>query len=150
MSAWIAHEKVIIGVTGELPLSCATPARPLSTPVIDDKLLQKKANKHVLESLDVRIEHVRRFLEFFKPGLVYDAVPIDDVYGPTAVDPNIQALVVSKETLGGASASKSSLTLFTIHVYLAFYLLFFSQQSPSIVKNTIYQLSIVSSLTSSL
>ena len=119
MSAWIAHEKVIIGVTGELPLSCATPTRPLSTPVIDDKLLQKKANKHVLESLDVRIEHVRRFLEFFKPGLVYDAVPIDDVYGPTAVDPNIQALVVSKETLGGASASKSSLALFTIHVYLA-------------------------------
>jgi len=85
MSAWIAHEKVIIGVT-------------------DDKLLQKKANRHVLESLDVRIEHVRRFLEFFKPGPVYDAVPINDVYGPTAVDPNIQALVVSKETLGGASA----------------------------------------------
>ena len=112
MSAWIAHEKVIIGVTGELPLSCATPARPLSIPVIDDKLLQKKANKHVLESLDVRIEHVRRFLEFFKPGLVYDAVPIDDVYGPTAVDPNIHALVVSKETLGGATASKSSLSLY--------------------------------------
>lgn len=45
-------------------------------------------------------------MEFFKPGLVYDIVPIQDVYGPTAVDPNIQALVVSKETLSGASASR--------------------------------------------
>lgn len=71
----------------------------------DDKLLQKKANRHVLEPLGLRTERVRRFLEFFKPGLVYDVVPIDDVYGPTAVDPNIQALVVSKETLSGASSS---------------------------------------------
>ncbi|EJD05866.1 Nucleotidylyl transferase [Fomitiporia mediterranea MF3/22] len=85
MAAWIAHEKVIVGVT-------------------DDKLLQKKVNKDVIEPLDLRIERVRRFMEFFKPGLVYDVVPIDDVYGPTAVDPNIQVLVVSKETLGGASA----------------------------------------------
>ncbi|KAL5533106.1 hypothetical protein ACEPAF_4882 [Sanghuangporus sanghuang] len=85
MAAWIANEKVIIGVTG-------------------DKLLQNKSNKEVLESLEVRMERVRRFMEFFKPGLVYDVVPIDDVYGPTAVDPNIQALVVSKETLAGASA----------------------------------------------
>ncbi|THH07294.1 hypothetical protein EW145_g3475 [Phellinidium pouzarii] len=85
MAAWIAHEKVIVGVT-------------------DDKLLQKKSNKEVLESLAVRIERVYHFMEFFNPGLIYDIVPIDDVYGPTAVDPNIQALVVSKETLGGASA----------------------------------------------
>lgn len=74
--------------------------------LIDDALLQKKAYKEVLESLDVRIARVRGFLQFFKPGLIYDIVPISDVYGPTAVDPNIQALVVSKETLSGASSSK--------------------------------------------
>ncbi|KAH8117389.1 Nucleotidylyl transferase [Phellopilus nigrolimitatus] len=85
MAAWIAHKKVIVGVT-------------------DDNLLQKKSNKEVMEPLDVRIERVRRFIEFFKQGLSYEIVPIGDVYGPTAVDPNIQALVVSKETLGGASA----------------------------------------------
>lgn len=74
----------------------------------DDVLLQRKAYRELLESIDVRIGHVRSFLKLFKPGLLYDVVPIHDVYGPTAVDPNIQALIVSKETVKGASASTSS------------------------------------------
>lgn len=65
-----------------------------------------KANKHVLESLTHRLDRVRSFLTSFKPSLEYDIVPIQDVYGPTAVDPNIQALVVSKETLSGGAASR--------------------------------------------
>lgn len=70
-------------------------------------MLQKKANKEVLQPLSERVESTRRFLELFKPGLVYDLVPITDVAGPTGWDPNVQALVVSKETLNGAAASKS-------------------------------------------
>ena len=65
-----------------------------------------KANKHVLESLTHRIDRVRSFLTLFKPSLEYHIAPIQDVYGPTAVDPNIQALVVSKETLSGGAASQ--------------------------------------------
>ena len=53
------------------------------------------------------MERVRDFLHLFKPSLICDAVAISDVYGPTAVDPNIQALVVSKETRSGAAASKN-------------------------------------------
>ncbi len=49
---------------------------------------------------------MRRFLEIFKPDLVYQIVPLEDVAGPTGEDPNIQALVVSKETLSGADASQ--------------------------------------------
>ncbi|TDL27410.1 Nucleotidylyl transferase [Rickenella mellea] len=85
MAAWIASEKIIVGVT-------------------DDALLGKKSNKEVMEKLPVRIDRVRQFLALFKPGLEYEIVPITDVYGPTGWDPNIQALVVSKETLNGASA----------------------------------------------
>ena len=59
----------------------------------------------MLEPLSVRIENVRAFLALFRPGLVYDTVPLTDVYGPTGWDPNVQALVVSKETLGGAASS---------------------------------------------
>ena len=71
-----------------------------------DTLLQKKSNKHVVENISQRSDRVRGFLSFFKSGLVYDVVPISDVYGPTGWDPNIQALVVSKETLNGAVESK--------------------------------------------
>ena len=71
---------------------------------LDENLLVNKANKHVLEALTHRTDRVRSFLASFKPSLEYDIVPIQDVYGPTAVDPNIQGLVVSKETLSGAAA----------------------------------------------
>jgi pantetheine-phosphate adenylyltransferase len=66
-----------------------------------------KANKHIIESLTDRIDHVRSFLTSFKPGLEYDIASIQDVYGPTAVDPDIQGLIVSKETLSGGIASGS-------------------------------------------
>ncbi|KAI0929203.1 hypothetical protein AcW2_004972 [Taiwanofungus camphoratus] len=87
MGAWIAGDKLIVGIT-------------------DDALLKNKANRDVLEKLPVRIARTRAFLELFKPALCYDLVPISDVYGPTAWDPNVQALVVSKETLPGASSSE--------------------------------------------
>lgn len=54
---------------------------------------------------------MRSFLQLFRPGLVYDVVPINDVYGPTGWDADIQALVVSKETLSGANSSELSLVL---------------------------------------
>ncbi|TBU49140.1 Nucleotidylyl transferase [Dichomitus squalens] len=85
MGAWIAKEKLIVGIT-------------------DDSLLGKKQWKEVLEPLPVRTERTRAFLEHFKPGLEYFITPLNDVYGPTAHDPNVQALVVSKETLSGAES----------------------------------------------
>ncbi|KAI0093967.1 hypothetical protein BDY19DRAFT_288957 [Irpex rosettiformis] len=87
MAAWIARDKLIVGVT-------------------DDSLLVNKANKHVLQPLSDRISITRTFLELFKPELEYYIVPITDVAGPTGWDPDVQALVVSKETLGGAAAIK--------------------------------------------
>ena len=53
----------------------------------------------------MRVEKTRAFLQLFRQDLEYDLVAIADVYGPTGCDPNIQALVVSKETLSGAAAS---------------------------------------------
>jgi hypothetical protein len=73
---------------------------------IDDSLLTNKKHRSVLESLQTRISKTLAFLQLFKTGIEYDLVPISDVYGPTAWDPDVQALVVSKETLSGASSSK--------------------------------------------
>lgn len=60
----------------------------------------------MLENLPERMQGVHRFMELFKPSLVYEIVPLHDVCGPTATDPNIQALVVSKETASGGKAGK--------------------------------------------
>lgn len=49
------------------------------------------------------------------PSLEYDIVPISDVYGPTATDPDIQALVLSQETVAGGDASTSKL-LFLLYL----------------------------------
>jgi len=74
----------------------------------------------VLESLPERMQGVHQFVELFKPSLVYEIEPIHDVYGPTATDPNIQALVVSKETASGGKAGKClmvALLARCIHIY---------------------------------
>ncbi|KAI6022730.1 hypothetical protein EDC04DRAFT_2869680 [Pisolithus marmoratus] len=83
MGAWIAERKLIVGVT-------------------DDVLLQKKIHRDLLEPFSVRVEKIRSFLQLFRPDLEYELAAITDVYGPTGWDPDIQALVVSKETLSVA------------------------------------------------
>ncbi|TRM62564.1 hypothetical protein BD626DRAFT_569714 [Schizophyllum amplum] len=85
MAAWIAREKLIVGIT-------------------DDALLVRKRYAEALESISLRERKLRAFLTLLNPTLTYDIVPITDVYGPTGWDENIQALVVSKETESGAQA----------------------------------------------
>ncbi|GJJ68990.1 pantetheine-phosphate adenylyltransferase [Entomortierella parvispora] len=85
MTAWIASKRVVCGVT-------------------DDSMLQSKKYKEELESLNTRVDAVKRFLRAFKRSLVIEVVPIHDIYGPTATDTNIQAIMVSKETLKGGEA----------------------------------------------
>ncbi|KAF9227846.1 Nucleotidylyl transferase [Gyrodon lividus] len=85
MGAWIASRKLIVGLTVDL-------------------LLKNKSNAHLLEPLQTRTEKTRFFLQLFRADLDYDLVNIKDVYGPTGTDPDIQALVVSRETLAGAAA----------------------------------------------
>lgn len=88
------------------PLPCST-RLTTSYCILDDSLLVNKANKDILQPLYERINIAREFLELFKPGLEYYVVPITDVAGPTGWDPNVQAIVVSKETLNGAATSTS-------------------------------------------
>ncbi|KAF9154579.1 hypothetical protein BG015_000562 [Linnemannia schmuckeri] len=82
MTAWISSHRVVCGVT-------------------DDAMLKTKKFKEFMEPLDKRIHDVERFLRIFKRGLVYEVVPISDMYGPTITDDKLEALTVSKETLKG-------------------------------------------------
>jgi pantetheine-phosphate adenylyltransferase len=47
---------------------------------------------------------VRKFLKLIARHLEYELVPIQDVYGPTAYDPEISGLVISEETRSGADS----------------------------------------------
>ncbi|KAG0305708.1 hypothetical protein BGZ98_003718 [Dissophora globulifera] len=85
LTAWIASHRVVCGVT-------------------DDEMLKSKQFKEFMEPLDARIKSVERFLRIFKRGLVYEVLPIHDIYGPTITDNNLQAITVSKETIKGGAA----------------------------------------------
>lgn len=51
--------------------------------------------------VEKRIEEVQSFLTEIDPTLQYEVVPIDDPFGPTKSDPNMDMIVVSEETLRG-------------------------------------------------
>ena len=47
---------------------------------------------------------MRKFLTLIARNLELELVPIQDVYGPTAYDPEISGLVISEETRAGAQS----------------------------------------------
>ncbi|CAG8463471.1 10923_t:CDS:2 [Dentiscutata erythropus] len=83
LTAWITNKRLICGVT-------------------DDCMLKSKKFKEYMEPIDTRIAKVTKFLNTIRQGLSYEVVPIYDVYGPTVTDPDIHALVVSRETISGS------------------------------------------------
>lgn len=76
--------------------------------VMEDHLLSSKSNAELIQPLHERIQAVRAFLERMaaggQEGVYLDITGIQDGYGPTRFDPDIQALVVSRETLSGGEA----------------------------------------------
>ncbi|KAJ7172332.1 hypothetical protein C8R46DRAFT_947346 [Mycena filopes] len=116
-----AGHKILLSMAARLT------SRKLIVGVTDDALLTRKAHAAALEPLSVRMASVHRFLALFSPELEADVVPINDVYGPTGWDADIQGLVVSKETADGAAAIAShraahglpALKTFTIDVISA-------------------------------
>ncbi|GAA5824015.1 hypothetical protein JCM11251_003380 [Rhodosporidiobolus azoricus] len=84
-----------------LSMACSIASRKVIVGVSDDTLLKNKKLAHLLEPLSVRMRNVERFMDLVRPGVEKEVVPLTDVYGPTAHDPSIQALVVSDETRAG-------------------------------------------------
>lgn len=69
-----------------------------------DSTLTSKSNAAMVEKLDVRIEAVHAFLRRCGlHGRIPDVVEMTDGLGPTAWDPEITAIAVSRETMSGAN-----------------------------------------------
>ncbi|SCU98842.1 LAMI_0F16446g1_1 [Lachancea mirantina] len=83
IAAFITSERLIVGVA-------------------DQELLENKKYKEQLQSFKVRCECARNFLNSIKPNLKVEFSAIRDVCGPTGTVPEIECLVVSRETVSGA------------------------------------------------
>lgn len=88
VAGYLAKECLIVGITGA-------------------ELLTKKKYAEVLESYMTRQLHVEEFLEYVFPQLDIETHMIHDVSGPTATIEDIDALVLSRETIkGGIEVNK--------------------------------------------
>lgn len=74
----------------------------------DAEMLAKKAFGELIQPLQVRIRNVYEFIKTQKPDLVAQVVGIKDAFGPTRTDPNLQAIVASKETEKGCRMGNPS------------------------------------------
>lgn len=70
--------------------------------VTSDEMLSKKNNASQITSFKNRKLYVNKFLKFIKPNLNTNIIEIFDPFGPTISDPDLEAIVVSSETLNGA------------------------------------------------
>lgn len=82
VALFITKDRLIIGLT-------------------DQELLAKKKHIRYLESFATRADNVSIFLKMLKPTLHFEIIAIRDVCGPTGSVPDIESLVVSRETLAG-------------------------------------------------
>jgi len=76
-------EKMVIGITG-------------------DEMLKKKKNREMIQSIKHRMSNVEKFVKSMRSDIEYDILEISDPWGPAIVRPELEAIVVSSETIGGA------------------------------------------------
>ena len=67
-----------------------------------DQLLKHKKYSNMLQSFDLRKQSLLEFIECTRPGLKVVIESLNDLYGPSIYE-SIEALVCSKETIGGAN-----------------------------------------------
>lgn len=70
--------------------------------VTDSNMIKSKTLWELISPTEDRVRKVKEYLTELNPKLTYNVVPINDIYGPTIVEKDLECIVVSKETVKGA------------------------------------------------
>ena len=82
-------------------LAAYSTSKRLAVGVSDLPLLKKKTLRELIEPVELRMANVEDFLHSIKPGLAYDLFPLQDGFGASITDPDLQAILVSEESVKG-------------------------------------------------
>lgn len=80
----ICKERLVVGVT-------------------DDQMIKKKVLWELIMPYEERIRGLKEYLNTLNNSLTYQIVPLKELYGPTITDKDLDCIVVSEETIKGAS-----------------------------------------------
>lgn len=74
----------------------------LTVGITGDVMLASKSNASMIASFEIRKRNLYNFVHTLKPGLKLNIVELSEPFGPTITEDNIQAIIVSSETISGA------------------------------------------------
>ena len=77
----------------------------LTTPSSSPSFLDsEKVLKELIEPYPLRVQRLQQFLQDVRPSLQVEIMPLDDPFGASVVDSELQCIVVSEETRKGGEA----------------------------------------------
>lgn len=75
----------------------------------------------LVENVDIRINNVLNFMSDICPELKYDICKIADPFGPAIVDPTMDMIIVSEETIRGGEKINDSRYFYHVQLYIYIY-----------------------------
>lgn len=117
VSLWSKYKHVVLGGTFDrlhpghkvlLSLAAALTSHRCVVGVTHPDLLLHKSGSEFVQDVAVRCAAVESFLLAVRPGICIETHVISDPEGPASVDGELEAIVVSDETIRGADAINAS------------------------------------------